>query len=389
MKIAIIGGRLQGVEICYLAQKAGFATLVIDKSGDVPARGICSHFIEFHFSVEDQWPSLPREWHTLDLIFPALEDTTTLHFLSQWAKHLKIPLVFDLPAYQTSQSKAMSNELFQALELPLPRTYPDCPFPVIVKPDRASGSKDIVIVNDESQLKTIQAASSGKLVIQEYLEGPSFSLEVIGSPGRYATLQTTDLYMDKDFDCCGVSAPTILDKDLEQRLREMITAIAGELFLTGIMDLEVILHENRLNILEIDARFPSQTPITVYLSTGVNMVAMLADLFSAPNRSPAPSGASAGHALLEHIRVTHGKMEICGEHIISDYGRLRLTADFFGADEALTTYDPAQEQWVATIMFRADSRENLEKKRSLCHQRIASAADEDKRTKDHDQVNRS
>ncbi len=40
MLIGIVGGRLQGMEAVYLAKKAGFETLVIDRKEDAPATSI-------------------------------------------------------------------------------------------------------------------------------------------------------------------------------------------------------------------------------------------------------------------------------------------------------------------------------------------------------------
>ena len=68
LKLGIIGGALQGIEAAYLAQKAGYETLVLDRREDAPARSIadgsvtvdvakdpekaakalgCSRFVEF------------------------------------------------------------------------------------------------------------------------------------------------------------------------------------------------------------------------------------------------------------------------------------------------------------------------------------------------------
>jgi len=41
MRVAIIGGRLQGLEAVYLAKKAGWQTLLVDKEAAVPAAGLC------------------------------------------------------------------------------------------------------------------------------------------------------------------------------------------------------------------------------------------------------------------------------------------------------------------------------------------------------------
>ena len=56
MLIAVIGGKLQGVEAVYLAQKAGWEILVIDKNPDAPATGLCDKFLKFEFSLEHLMP---------------------------------------------------------------------------------------------------------------------------------------------------------------------------------------------------------------------------------------------------------------------------------------------------------------------------------------------
>lgn len=43
-RVAIIGGKLQGLEAVYLASKAGMDTVVIDKRNDVPAKNLCGRF---------------------------------------------------------------------------------------------------------------------------------------------------------------------------------------------------------------------------------------------------------------------------------------------------------------------------------------------------------
>ena len=45
MKVAIIGGKLQGVEAAYLAGKAGWDVTIIDRVPDVPASGLCHQFL--------------------------------------------------------------------------------------------------------------------------------------------------------------------------------------------------------------------------------------------------------------------------------------------------------------------------------------------------------
>ncbi|HHW28783.1 MAG TPA: 3-methylornithine--L-lysine ligase PylC, partial [Syntrophomonadaceae bacterium] len=200
-------------------------------------------------------------------------------------------------------------------------------------------------------------------VIQEFLEGESYSLEVIGCPGSYVPLQVTDLEMDAGYDCKRVLAPTKLTQDQILQFQKISLRIAELLPLTGIMDVEVIDHHGILKVLEIDARLPSQTPTTVYRSTGINMLAMLYDLYAKGQVGLPPDLSEEKGVIYEHVQITPGKMETQGEHIIAQAGCINYQQDFFGADEALTDYMPGSSSWAATLIIIADDRSQAWKKR--------------------------
>ncbi len=368
MLIAVIGGKLQGVEAVYLAQKAGWKTLVIDRNPDAPATGLCDRFLEFEFSLEHP---VPQDCPAVDLILPAVEDIDVLTAIKIWAEMKNIPLGFDLDAYRISSSKLKSNALFRKMNLPAPGPWPDCRFPVVVKPDQASGSRGVEVFNDAKALfsRFSNRQDLDNMVIQQYLEGPSYSIEIVGSPGKYQALQVTDLIMDKAYDCKRVIAPTQLLFHQIARFEEMALAIAEEIRLNGIMDVEVVLNNNDFKLLEIDARLPSQTPITVYGSTGINMVQMLGNLFL--NKNSVDSEQKCERvAAVEHIRVSGADLEVCGEHIMTLDGPLTVQTDFFGANEAITSYAPGKKQWVATLIFTGSTHEDVTAKRQNCYEQI-------------------
>ncbi len=368
MLIAIIGGKLQGVEVVYLAQKAGWKTLVIDKNPHVPAARLCDHFLEFEFSLEHPVPS---DFPFVDFILPAIEDIEVLTVVKLWAEMKSIPLAFDLDAYRISNSKLKSDTLFTKMNFPAPEPWPGCQFPIVLKPDQASGSQGVEVFNDPeiflAGFPTKQSLSN--MVIQQYLEGPSYSIEVVGRPGKYQVLYVTDLAMDKIYDCKRVTAPTQLLSDQISQFEEMALAIAQEIHLTGIMDVEVILNKDELKLLEIDARFPSQTPMAVYWSTGINMVEILGDLFLNKNHVNFKQKHER-FVVIEHIQVSGVDLEVCGEHIMTQEGPLTIKSDFFGADEAITSFTPGKKQWVATLIFSSNTEEDVTAKRQNCYENI-------------------
>jgi pyrrolysine biosynthesis protein PylC len=348
--VAVAGGALQGVEITYLARKAGFETVLLDRRRDAPATGLCHRFVAVDLTDRD---ALTGALESVDLVLPATENAAALQTLAEWCEENEVPLAFHPGAYAVSSSKSASDSLFRELGIPAPAPWPDCSFPVVAKPDGESGSKGVEVFPDRHALK----ARFGIIpppghVLQAYLSGPMYSIEVMGRPGRYTGLQITRLEMDSAFDCKRVLAPASLPAHLVGSLEGAAVTLAEAVGLSGIMDLEAVLHEGRLEALEIDARFPSQTPSAVYHSTGFNMVEALIGVFL-PEEGGVPFSIHVGPArgsVLEHIRVEGGVLAVCGERIMAEAGPLHLETDFFGAQEALTNYGPERDGWVATLM---------------------------------------
>jgi len=351
---AIVGGKLQGVEAAYLARKAGWERLLLDKRPQPPALPLVDRSVCLDVCCP---AALERALKGVDVIVPALENDAALTSLVRHARHSGVPLAFDPAAYAVSSSKKRSDRLFLDNGLPVPPPWPGCPLPVIAKPSGESGSTGVRLFSDETALRTFARRAEGEWVYQAFVEGPSYSVEVVGGPGRYTAFQVTDLEMDRNYDCKRVAAPSGLAPHLKRRFQEMAKDIAALVALKGLMDVEVVQHGDALRILEIDARLPSQTPIVVHASTGVNLLAELVHfcrgdrMEAAAQPVPAPRGV-----VLEHIHAARGRLAVQGEHIMSRYGPLYLETDFFGADEAVTSRVNGCDAWVATLIFQESDR---------------------------------
>ena len=291
MKIAIIGGKLQGLEAAYLAGKAGWDVTIIDRAPDVPAAGLCHQFLLADITTQTD---LKRFLKPFDLVIPALENHDALMCLQNYAQNDRTPILFDFDAYAITSSKIESDKLLAGIHIPTPAPYPDSGFPVIVKPSQGSGSQGIRVVHDLKQLESHLATTSGEQVIQKFVHGPSYSLEIIGYPGNYYPLQITEIEVDSVFDCKRVIAPSGLSPKMIADFEYISTTAAEALTLKGLMDIEVILDNDVLRVLEIDARLPSQTPITVQASTGINMLQLLADQHCRPHTMGAYFRCPAG-----------------------------------------------------------------------------------------------
>ena len=355
MVVAVVGGNLQGVEAAYLARKAGWQVRVVDKNIQAPASGLCDSFVQ-HDVTEKK--GLPQALKDVDFVIPALENDDALSALARWSRRAKVPLLFDPAAYAISSSKSKSNRLFARMGLPVPDSWPECSLPVLAKPSCASGSMGVhVFRNIDSLQHHFPAVLPPQgWILQEFIEGSLHSVEIIGVPGNYHALQVTDLYMDETYDCKRVIAPSELSPERAAEFKRLSLSIAEALKLHGIMDVEVALDQKGFKVLEIDARLPSQTPITVYWSTGCNMVQTLVKLFTGNLKEAQFSTQPVLGIVYEHIRVSQEALETKGEHIMTRSGPLYLRPDFCGAHEAITNYDPAQKSWVATLIVAGPDR---------------------------------
>jgi pyrrolysine biosynthesis protein PylC len=372
MTLAVVGGKLQGIEALYLGHKAGYETVLVDKDRANPARKMCDTYIAMDVCKNREWI---RAIAGVDLVLPTLENETALHYIRKTAENSGIPVAFDFESYKVTSSKLASNRLFHSLDLPCPQSWPQAGFPVIIKPDNSSGSRGVRVINKREKLLEIITSKKNESdwVIQEFVEGKSYSLEVIMTPKVCHTYQVTDLHFDTKFDCKRVTAPTELEENLVLELEQMAVSIANALNLRGIMDVEVIRDQNTLKLLEIDARLPSQTPATVFWSSGINMVEQLVVLYTASGQGHLSKNIrreESKSVVLEHIGVCGNRMEVSGEHIMGEGGPLSVHTGFFGASEAITDYPGKNGQWVATIINAGDQVSSAKARRKAVIDRI-------------------
>jgi pyrrolysine biosynthesis protein PylC len=364
LKVAVVGGKLQGTEATYLAHRAGWEVLLIDQRPAVPAQGLADEF--YQMDVTDNDSSLGLILRKADLVIPAVEDPSALRSLKQATLREGVPLAYDEASYELSSSKKRSDRLFNELGLPAPRPWPSGHLPLLIKPSGSSGSRGVQKIESQNELDAFLSrtdSESGDWVIQEFLEGPSYSIEVFGHNNRFISLQTTTIEVDAVYDCKRVLAPADLSLDLKNDFGRLSRKIAQALSLQGIMDVEVILSQGRLKFLEIDARLPSQTPTVVYKSTGLNMVELLFEVFvkdSLPESVPIDQERAV---IYEHLKVTPEALEVAGEHIMAEAGPLKIREGFFGADEAITDYGQGKAYWAATLIFTEKSPKDVWAKR--------------------------
>jgi 3-methylornithine--L-lysine ligase len=367
LRLCIVGGALQGIEATYLAREAGIETVVVDRWQSAPALSIADepHVLDV---VQEPVAAL-RLFDTCDAVIPANRDQETLAFLGKLFRRTHVPLIHDFKAYETGSSKISSNRFLDEIGMPLPRPWPGCGYPAIVKPSLAGGSSSISRLDWPDQVPAAISKArdrNGDYVIQEFVEGPVVSIEVVSDRSEPVTLVTTEMSIDENYDCKMVVSPFQEETFDFKRFEDIGTMIALGLNLRGIMKVEAIVSGGITKILGINAGMPTQTPSAVYQSSGLNIISMLIDIF-VKGISPSSVPTRDRVCTYEHLIFDHGLLYSIREGAINGKngtGRLEIIKNWFGFDQVITDYDRNSQKWVAMAMCVGDDIKEVSRKRT-------------------------
>jgi pyrrolysine biosynthesis protein PylC len=195
------------------------------------------------------------------------------------------------------------------------------------------------------------------MLLEEYIEGEVVSLEVVGDGRNFAVVKETLVHIDKTYDCHMV---TPLPFDLS--FRELSYSLAANLPLRGIMDIEAISGPKGLKVIEVDARFPSQTPTVVYYSSGINLIELLLRAFTEGVESiSGVEGIKAftgnNYCIYEHLMLgKNGILTPVGEQALSRGRDYRSYYEEPGIEILLCQ----GEKPIFTLIFWGKNREEAE-----------------------------
>lgn len=310
--ICLVGGKLQGFEAAYLSKKAGMKVVLVDKD---PQALIRNYVDEFHcFDVIKEPEKLLELSKRVDSLLPVNENFACIEFLNSIKEKFSCPILFDFEAYRISRDKKSSKDYFKSIGIPTPQDRPSEP-PYFVKPPCESSSVGARIILYKDELAALEPG----MLVEEYVEGEVVSLEVVGDGNNFAVVKETLIHIDETYDCHKV---TPLPPD--PSFREISHALAANLPLKGIMDVEAISGPKGLRVIEIDARFPSQTPTAVYHSSGINLIELLFQAFTG-GIGEIKALPEDRYCIYEHLMLgENGILVPVGEQVLSmgsDYGK--------------------------------------------------------------------
>lgn len=155
-------------------------------------------------------------------------------------------------------------------------------YPCIMKPTDNAGSRGVVLCHSREELEgeyeyTHHESRGGAVIIEEYLQGPEFSIEVMVVDGEPQVLQITDKLTTgaPHFVEMGHSQPTRQSEENREKIRDLACrAVKAVGINVGPAHVEMILTKDGPKMVELGARMGGDCITThlVPLSTGIDMV---------------------------------------------------------------------------------------------------------------------
>lgn len=156
-------------------------------------------------------------------------------------------------------------------------------YPCIMKPTDNAGSRGVVLCHNADDVisnyeYTHAESRSGAVIIEEYLQGPEFSIEVMVVNGEPHVLQITDKNTTgaPHFVEMGHTQPTSQPEDIQSKIKDLARrAVKAVGINVGPAHVEMILTAQGPKMVELGARMGGDCITThlVPLSTGIDMVA--------------------------------------------------------------------------------------------------------------------
>ena len=160
----------------------------------------------------------------------------------------------------------------------------DVEFPAIVKPVDMAGSRGIFLVNDKEELyqaisNSSQVSDKGDVIVEEYMDGPEVSVELVVKDGIPYVIQVTDKMTSGApyFAEVGHIQPSQLNADVIEKIKEVACDAARALNLKNSLGhAEIKVTSNGPKMVEIGARAGGDgiAEQLIELSTGVSFSEM-------------------------------------------------------------------------------------------------------------------
>lgn len=272
--LIVLGGADGSVGTYRRARELGYRTICVDVRPSAPGVEFADEFLQVSVRAPEQIAAaLLDRGDIAGVICPASD--VGLPAQAWLARHWDLPHPLPEQAVAASVDKSVFRALCDRLRLPSYSSVAGVPgpelvtaarqlrFPTLVKPVDSSGSRGVVSCAGPGQLQrafteSIAFSPSGRVLIEEHLDGTHFTVEVLIVDGLVAFHAVTERTITPPpfFVTSSHRLPAELPEDADEQLIGVLEAICAELeYRDGPLTLDAVLErDGRLYLIEMGAR---------------------------------------------------------------------------------------------------------------------------------------
>jgi biotin carboxylase len=295
-RLLVLAAGILQVPVIKKAKEMGVYVVAVDGDSNAVGLRLADKSIVANITSEEEMLRVARKEQVDGVIHPCSE--VSMNVMGRINDELGLSGISREAAIRAT-NKHLMREAFERYKAPSPKSYcfenaedawkcfsNDFPGDGILKPSRNSGSRGIAKIRKgmhKTQFVELfersKAESRDKSVmLEQFIEGPEFSVEIIVWNGNVNVLTVTDKKTTEApyFVELGHSQPTCFPADIEEKIKAAAVAGVKALMVNNCAcHAEVKVQAGEAFIMEIGARLGGDfisTELT-HLSTGVDMVA--------------------------------------------------------------------------------------------------------------------
>ncbi|OZM75034.1 carbamoyl phosphate synthase [Amycolatopsis antarctica] len=272
--LVVLGGADGSVSVYQRARELGYRTICVDVRPGAPGVLHADEFVQLSVRAPERIAAaLDGRTDIVGVLCPASDvGLPTQAWLS---RHWGLPSPLPEAAVRASVDKPVFRALCDQLGLPSYRCVSGAPdadlisaatglrFPTLVKPVDSSGSRGVVACPGPGALRSsfaesVEFSPSGRIVVEEHLDGSHYTVEVLVRHGKVAFHAVTERTITPPpyFVTTSHLLPAELPAAVDAELVETLEAICAELGYTdGPLTLDAVLgRDGRLYLIEMGAR---------------------------------------------------------------------------------------------------------------------------------------
>lgn len=318
-KLLVLAAGLLQIPVIKKARELGYFVIAADGASSAPGLREANKAIVIDITSENLMLDLARKWEIDGVIHPCSE--VSMNVMGRINDELHLHGI-NLRTAICATNKHLMRQSFEAFGAPSPRSYctdlesegwhlfASLGGKAILKPSRNSGSRGIAEIEPDVDRASFaclferakKESRDNSVMIEQFVEGPEFSVEIIVWNGTVNVLQVTDKKTTEApyFVELGHNQPSLFPASVVDAVKD--AAVRGVKAL-GLNDCaahaEVKVQGEKAYLMEIGARLGGDfisTELT-HLSSGIDMVAAAINVALGVEPDLAPKSAPQGVAI--------------------------------------------------------------------------------------------